>query len=126
MARSDVSAAPAAPAGAGTKVFLGQPVKITSEQAVLRIALGAEFAEIDDGNYDKASEAPVEKPRGRSASSTRSRSGTTRGSERDGTFPLCVLMHNLFEIKTKLRRRSSGRPASAVRARRRAASRVYE
>merc|ERR1712138_84147 len=40
---SDVSAAPAAPAAAGTKVFLGQPVKITSEQAVLRIALGAEL-----------------------------------------------------------------------------------
>ena len=60
---SDVSAAPAAPAAAGTKVFLGQPVKITSEQAVLRIALGAELlAEIDDGNYDQASEAPpVEK-----------------------------------------------------------------
>ena len=43
---------------AGKLVFLGQPVAITHQAAVLRIALGAEvLAELDSGQYDPSSDA---------------------------------------------------------------------
>ena len=50
-------------AAAGTVVYLGQPVKLTKDEAVLRIAMGAELLlQMDAGTYDAAAEAvPVEK-----------------------------------------------------------------
>ncbi len=62
---SDMSRAPGAEAcaAAGTVVYLGQPVKLTKDEAVLRIAMGAELLlQMDAGTYDAAAEAvPVEK-----------------------------------------------------------------
>ena len=61
----DMSRAPGAEscASAGTAVYLGQPVSLTEDEAVLRIAMGAELLlQMHRGTYDAASEVvPVEK-----------------------------------------------------------------
>jgi len=62
---SDMSLAPGADscAAAGTVVYLGQPVSLTKDEAVLRIAMGAELLlQMNGGTYDAATETvPVEK-----------------------------------------------------------------